>query len=69
MFGGETIPVAPLECVILHKLEYFREGGSDKHLRDIRGMLQVSGEQIDRVILQEWIERRGLQPQWRMVCP
>ena len=64
-FGGETIAVAPMECVIVRKLEYFREGGSDKHLRDIRGMLNVSGDQIDRAALDEWIVRRGLQAEWR----
>ena len=45
----------------MRKLEYFREGGSDKHLRDIRGMLQVSGDQIDRASLEEWIEKRGVR--------
>ena len=38
----------------MRKLEYYREGGSDKHLRDIRGMLQVSGGQIDHAALEEW---------------
>jgi hypothetical protein len=66
-FKGEEISVAPLECVIVRKLEYFREGSSDKHLRDIRGMLNVSGEQIDRVALDEWIDRRGVRSQWQMV--
>jgi hypothetical protein len=44
--------------------EYYREGGSEKHLRDIRSMLAISGEQIDRATLNDWIQRRGLQPQW-----
>jgi hypothetical protein len=35
-FQGETILVAPPECVIVSKLEYYREGGSEKHIRDIR---------------------------------
>src|SRR5215469_2224717 len=43
-YHGEPINVAPPEYVILRKLEYFREGGSDKHLRDIRAMLAVSGD-------------------------
>jgi len=60
-----TIRLAPPEYVIIRKLEYFREGGSDKHLRDIRGMLNVSGEQIDRAALNEWIARRGLQAEWQ----
>jgi hypothetical protein len=44
-----------------------REGQADKHLRDIRGMLAVSGDQLDRAALEEWIQRRGLAAEWRMV--
>jgi hypothetical protein len=64
-FQGEPIAVAPPEYVIVRKLEYFREGGSEKHLRDIRAMLAVSGDQLDRAELEEWIRRRGLEPQWK----
>jgi hypothetical protein len=28
-------------------------------------MLAVSGEQLDRPALDEWISRLGLQPQWQ----
>jgi hypothetical protein len=52
--------------VIARKLEYFREGRSEKHLRDIRAMLAVSGEQLDRVTLNEWIQRLGLELEWRL---
>ena len=58
--------LAPPEYVIVRKLEYYREGGSDKHLRDIRSMLAVSGGQLDRPSLNEWIEQRGLQNEWRL---
>src|SRR5262245_5939807 len=34
-YRGEAVVVAPPEYVIVRKLEYFREGGSEKHLRDI----------------------------------
>ena len=62
---GLTVRLAPPEYVIVRKLEYFREGGSEKHLRDIRAMLNVSGDQIDRAALTEWISRRGLQAEWK----
>ena len=65
-FEGETVMLAPPEYVILRKLEYYREGGSEKHLRDIRSMLAISGGQIDRASLDQWIERRGLQNEWRL---
>jgi hypothetical protein len=66
-FEGETVMVAPPEYVIASKLEYFREGGSEKHVRDIRSMLAVSGDRIDKSELNEWIQRRGVQEQWRKI--
>ena len=63
--NGMAIQLAPPEYVIVRKLEYFREGGSEKHLRDIRGMLNVSGDQLDRAALDDWITRRGVQTEWQ----
>jgi hypothetical protein len=64
-YEGEVLVLAPPEYVILRKLEYFREGGSEKHLRDIRGILNVSGALLDQSALDEWIQRRGLQAEWQ----
>jgi hypothetical protein len=56
--------VAPPEYVILRKLEFYREGGSEKHLRDIRSMLDASPDAIDRGELERMIAERGLQGAW-----
>ena len=65
---GETpLWLAPPEYVILHKLEFYREGGSDKHLRDIRGMLAVT--EIDRALLEQEIAKRHLTDLWRQCQP
>lgn len=61
------IVLAPPEYVILRKLEYHREGGSEKHLRDIRAILAVSGGQLDRSALGEWVKRLGVENEWRRV--
>jgi hypothetical protein len=61
---GNGMWVAPPEYVIIRKLEYYREGHSEKHLHDIGGMLQISGDIIDRTIIREWVERLDLQKQW-----
>lgn len=58
-----TIWLAPPEYVIIGKLEFFREGGSEKHLRDIRGMLAVTD--VDRSLLENEIAQRGLTDVWR----
>ena len=39
---GDAVPLAPLEYVIVRKLEYYMEGGSEKHIRDIRSILKAS---------------------------
>lgn len=69
VYEGETLVLAPPEYVIVRKLEYFREGGSDKHLRDIRGMLNVSGQQINQADLNEWVRLRGVEAEWQKVAP
>lgn len=58
---GVSMQIAPIEYVVIRKLEYFREGGSEKHIRDIRSMLDVSGEEIDRAFLDAQIRARGLE--------
>jgi hypothetical protein len=55
--------IAPAEYVIIGKLEFYREGGSEKHLRDVRGMLAVTD--VDRAFLQKEIAERGLSNLWR----
>lgn len=63
--AGETIWIAPPEYVIVRKLQYYREGGSEKHLRDIRSMLETSREEIDFSFLEEKIDKFNLQPEWQ----
>jgi len=58
---------APPESVVIHKLIFHREGGSEKHLEDIRGILAATD--LDRAILSEWIDRLGLQKSWSAALP
>lgn len=66
-YEGETIMLAPPEYVIVRKLEYYHEGRAEKHLRDIRAMLAVSGDQLEQATLNKWIQRQGLEAEWRLV--
>lgn len=63
---GAAVRFAPIEYVILSKLRYFRDGGSDRHLRDIARMLEVSGPEVDRATLKDWVERLALEREWRL---
>jgi len=63
--SDDEVWFAPPEYVILWKLEFFREGGGDKHLRDIRGMLLVNPEKVDRALIDAACAELGLNEQWR----
>lgn len=66
-FSGLTIYVAPPEYVILKKLEFYKEGKSQKHITDIRGIIANSNEIIDYDFLQKKIKELGLDEPWRIV--
>jgi hypothetical protein len=55
------------EDVIIKKMEFFREGGAEKHLRDITGILKVSGEALDYEYIKGWAENLGLETIWRTI--
>lgn len=59
--GDAEIWVAPIEYVILRKLEYFQHSDSDRHLRDVAMMLRISGETVDSDSLLRWAERLELK--------
>lgn len=58
---------ASAEDVILNKLRYYREGGSDKHLRDIAAMLLIQGAAIDRGYIALWAAELGVLSEWQRV--
>ena len=60
--GDHGAWIAPPEYVILRKLEYLREGGQDKHVRDIRFVLAAS--KVDRAFVESEVARLGLNDQW-----
>jgi hypothetical protein len=55
---------APPEYVILRKLEYYREGGSEKHLRDVEGILAVSGDTVNADEIEKRAESLGVRAEW-----
>lgn len=59
--GGAGIWVAPIEYVILRKLEYYERSGWDRHLRDVAMMFRISGDTVDEAALFAWCKRLELQ--------
>ena len=63
------VHVAPPEYVVLRKLAFYREGGSEKHLRDIRGILALADPPLDRDLLLRRLADAGLDALFRKIFP
>lgn len=59
--------VAAPEDVILGKLWYFSQGGGDRHLRDIAGILRVTGEGVNRAEVERWATKLGYLEIWQQI--
>jgi hypothetical protein len=55
------------EDIVIMKMRYFKEGGSEKHLRDIAGIMKISGPEIDRSYVADWSRRLGLSEIWALI--
>lgn len=68
--GGRIEPFASPEDVMLKKLQFFREGGSQKHLRDIASMIGVQGaDSLDWRYLEDWAGRLGVAAELEGIRP
>jgi hypothetical protein len=55
------------EDTIIKKMEYYREGGSEKHLRDITGVIKTSNDQINMDYITNWAQRMDLIDIWTLI--
>ena len=62
-----SVSFATPEDAIIKKMEYFREGRSEKHLRDIAGVLKTSGTQLDLQYIEHWATKLGLRDIWQAI--
>jgi hypothetical protein len=65
--GENNYRIASPEYVIIRKLEYYRDEGSDKHIRDIRSIIEIQSQEIDRLLLEKFIKERSLEKAWDMI--
>ena len=63
---GLAFWLAPPEYVILRKLQFYREAGSTKHLRDIAWMIKVSETLIDLTLIDRKVTELGLAGEWEL---
>jgi hypothetical protein len=60
--------VAAPEDVIIGKLVYFQDGGSEKHLRDIASILSQAEGDVDRLYIAEVASTLGLANTWKIAA-
>ena len=56
--------VATAEDTVIAKLEWAREGESERQLHDVAGILALTGTTLDHVYLERWIAALGLGEVW-----
>ena len=62
-----SVMVAAPEDINLKKLQFFREGGSDKHTRDITSVIKTQGNKIDFAYIERWVARIGVRDEWQLI--
>lgn len=67
-FLGINLAVASLEDVILTKLEWARLGASARQIEDVRGLLRLAGDHVDRGYLERWLDPLGVRSEWELAC-
>jgi hypothetical protein len=63
-FPNRRLKFASPEDVILKKLYFYKEGGSEKHLRDIAGMIDVIGNELDYQYIRNWSKEENVAEIW-----
>jgi hypothetical protein len=61
---GVLVPTASAEDTIIAKLEWAKQGASERQIGDVVGILRVRGESIDLAYIARWIKALGLEEPW-----
>jgi hypothetical protein len=65
---GTQVFVASPEDTLISKLEWaLQGGGSQLQLRDVSGILQLRGDDLDIAYIERWVADLGLGELWRSV--
>jgi hypothetical protein len=67
LLPDRDVMAAGPEDIILGKLWYYSQGGGDRHLRDIAGILRITGSGVNRAIVNHWASALGFMETWREV--
>ena len=63
--SGQKIYFTSPEDLILSKLKWHKESGSDRHLEDAESVLKISGTDLDMTYLEKWTKELGVENNFR----
>ena len=61
---GLDVMMASAEDTLVTKLEWSKLSGSERQLRDVAGILRVSGPELDTGYIERWVSELGLSELW-----
>ena len=64
---GTAVFVATAEDTVVAKLEWARLGQSERQLRDVAAVVEVSGDGLDFEYVEKWVVELGLEDEWGRV--
>ena len=67
IYNDLPVKISSPEDVILMKMKYYQEGESEKHVRDIHGVLSQRYDSLDLDYINEWSERLGVTEIWKKI--
>jgi len=64
---GVRVFAASAEDTVLSKLEWAKLRESERQLRDVRGILDVKGDSLDRAYIEKWLDDLEVRELWARV--
>jgi hypothetical protein len=61
---GLALSIASAEDILIAKLEWARQSGSERQIEDAAGILRVRWEDLDAEYVRDWVRELGLEAQW-----
>lgn len=62
--AGLRLYLATAEDTVISKLEWAKEGESQRQIEDAAGIIRVQAEHLDTAYIERWVEQLGLNEQW-----
>ncbi len=62
--AGVRLFVASPEDVVVAKLDWAKQGGSERQIEDVATIISTQGADLDRQYIEEWVQLLSLHTQW-----